>query len=264
MRIGFDVSGTDRPTTHEIGHDVGHGVQPVPAADAALVRPARRSCARRRGGRVRRHDRHGPPRPAVGRRPADVRGDRHDDLARRAHRAPATRLTRALRRLPSPGRARAPGGLDRPRLRRPLRARHRMGLGTRRAGDVRRRYDGGAPTGSRGCARRSRCSARARAGETVDYDGCYHRFSGARQDPPPVGRIPIVIGGTGPKTLALVRDFADWWNVHVGHLDRLDALRSQVGDARVSIQQMVAIVPAAGTAMPSPPSHNDGSGSRTR
>jgi alkanesulfonate monooxygenase SsuD/methylene tetrahydromethanopterin reductase-like flavin-dependent oxidoreductase (luciferase family) len=84
------------------------------------------------------------------------------------------------------------------------------------------------------------------AGETIDYDGCYHRFSGARQDPRPLGRIPIVIGGTGPKTLALVRDFGDWWNVHVGHLDRLDALRSQVGDARVSIQQMVAIVPRGG------------------
>ena len=80
------------------------------------------------------------------------------------------------------------------------------------------------------------------AGEVVDYDGRYHQLHGARQEPRPLGRIPIVIGGTGPKTLALVRDHADWWNVHVGQLHRLEELRPQVGDSRVSIQQMVAYV----------------------
>jgi alkanesulfonate monooxygenase SsuD/methylene tetrahydromethanopterin reductase-like flavin-dependent oxidoreductase (luciferase family) len=80
------------------------------------------------------------------------------------------------------------------------------------------------------------------AGEVVDYDGRYHQLRGARQVPLPLGRIPIVIGGTGRKTLALVREFADWWNVHVGHLDKLDELRDQAGNARVSIQQMVAFV----------------------
>jgi alkanesulfonate monooxygenase SsuD/methylene tetrahydromethanopterin reductase-like flavin-dependent oxidoreductase (luciferase family) len=79
-------------------------------------------------------------------------------------------------------------------------------------------------------------------GEVVDYHGRYHTLRGARQAPVPVGHIPIVIGGTGPKTLALVRDFADWWNVHVGQIGKLDELRSQVGEARVSIQQMVALV----------------------
>jgi len=80
------------------------------------------------------------------------------------------------------------------------------------------------------------------AGEVVDYDGRYHQLRGARQEPLPLGHIPIVIGGTGRKTLALVREFADWWNVHVGSLEKLDELRSHVGDARVSIQQMVALV----------------------
>jgi len=84
------------------------------------------------------------------------------------------------------------------------------------------------------------------AGETVDYDGRYHQLRRARQQPLPLGRIPIVIGGTGPRTLALVRDFADWWNVHVGDLDKADELRSRVGDARVSIQQMVALVGRGG------------------
>jgi len=80
------------------------------------------------------------------------------------------------------------------------------------------------------------------AGEVVDHDGEHHQLRGARQEPRPLGHIPIVIGGTGPKTLALVRDFADWWNVHVGDLHKVDDLRGEVGEARVSIQQMVALV----------------------
>ncbi|MFN8035491.1 MAG: LLM class flavin-dependent oxidoreductase [Acidimicrobiia bacterium] len=84
------------------------------------------------------------------------------------------------------------------------------------------------------------------AGEIVDYDGDHHRLEGARQEPRPLGRIPIVIGGKGPRTLALVREFADWWNVDIGGLRRLDELRPHVGDARVSIQQMVALVPRGG------------------
>lgn len=81
------------------------------------------------------------------------------------------------------------------------------------------------------------------AGETVDFDGEYVQLRGARQEPRPLGAVPIVIGGTGPKTLALVRDFADWWNVHTGEVGRVPELRERVGDARVSIQQMIAFVP---------------------
>jgi alkanesulfonate monooxygenase SsuD/methylene tetrahydromethanopterin reductase-like flavin-dependent oxidoreductase (luciferase family) len=80
------------------------------------------------------------------------------------------------------------------------------------------------------------------AGETVDYDGEFHQLRGAAQALRPLGPIPIVIGGVGPKTLALVREFADWWNVHTGLTDRVPELRSEVGSARVSIQQMVAYV----------------------
>lgn len=82
------------------------------------------------------------------------------------------------------------------------------------------------------------------AGETVDFEGEYLQLKGARQAPQPLGHIPIVIGGTGPKTLALVRDFADWWNVHTGALDRVPELKDQVGDAGVSIQQRVSFVPS--------------------
>lgn len=81
------------------------------------------------------------------------------------------------------------------------------------------------------------------AGETIDYDGEFHHMEGARQAPVPLTKIPIVIGGVGKKTLALVREHADWWNVHIGMIDRVPELKDQVGDARVSIQQMVAFVP---------------------
>ena len=84
------------------------------------------------------------------------------------------------------------------------------------------------------------------AGETVDYYGEFHQLQGARQEPKPLGHIPIVIGGTGKKTLALVRDHADWWNVHIGKLNEVDELRTHVGAARVSIQQMIALVPVGG------------------
>ena len=80
------------------------------------------------------------------------------------------------------------------------------------------------------------------AGEVVDHEGQHHQLQGARQEPRPLGHIPIVIGGSGPKTLALVREHADWWNVHIADVRRLDELRPQAGDARVSIQQMVAFV----------------------
>ena len=71
----------------------------------------------------------------------------------------AGRIARALRRVPPPGRAGASSGVDRPRVRRPLRARHRMGLGTRGVHDVRCRLDRAAracrsaPRDARGRAR---------------------------------------------------------------------------------------------------------------
>lgn len=89
------------------------------------------------------------------------------------------------------------------------------------------------------------------AGETVDYDGEFHHLRGAVLAPRPLSRIPVLIGGSGPKTLALVREFADWWNLDLRHRDKLAAdkfeqLKSQIGNARVSIQQMVAYVPRGG------------------
>jgi alkanesulfonate monooxygenase SsuD/methylene tetrahydromethanopterin reductase-like flavin-dependent oxidoreductase (luciferase family) len=84
-------------------------------------------------------------------------------------------------------------------------------------------------------------------GDPVDFDGRFHSLRQAQQQPTPLDRIPIVIGGAGPKTLALVREHADWWNLSVDKIDRLEELRPQVGAARPSIQQMVTYVPDPAT-----------------
>ena len=82
------------------------------------------------------------------------------------------------------------------------------------------------------------------SGERVDYRGEFFRLEGAVQAPCPLTSIPIVIGGGGPKTLAIVRDHADWWNLDIRYKDKysgseFDKLRSQIGNARVSLQVMV-------------------------
>lgn len=82
------------------------------------------------------------------------------------------------------------------------------------------------------------------SGETVDFDGEFHHLRGAMQRPVPVGHIPIVIGATGKKTLELVARHADWWNLQIGNLHRLEELRAQTGDARTSVQQMVCFIPS--------------------
>lgn len=81
------------------------------------------------------------------------------------------------------------------------------------------------------------------SGEVVDHRGEHFTLVGAQQRPTPTGPIPITIGGVGPRTLALVREHADWWNLPIHELERLDELRGQVGDARVSVQPMVAVLP---------------------
>jgi alkanesulfonate monooxygenase SsuD/methylene tetrahydromethanopterin reductase-like flavin-dependent oxidoreductase (luciferase family) len=85
------------------------------------------------------------------------------------------------------------------------------------------------------------------SGETVDYDGQFHKLRGALLAPKPLDRIPILIGGSGPKTLALVRKHADWWNLDTRYGDKLygqefEDLRAQIGTARISVQQKVAHV----------------------
>lgn len=80
------------------------------------------------------------------------------------------------------------------------------------------------------------------SGERVDYAGEYFTLHGAMQQPTPLKPIPLTVGGVGKRTLALVNEYADWWNVPVHALDQIDAKRDQAGDARISMQLMVALI----------------------
>jgi len=62
------------------------------------------------------------------------------------------------------------------------------------------------------------------------------------QSPLPTHPIPLILGGTGPRMMELVRRYADWWNIPANHIDRLAELAPATGSARVSIQQMVGFV----------------------
>jgi hypothetical protein len=42
--------------------------------------------------------------------------------------------------------------------------------------------------------------------------------------------------------MELVAAHADWWNIHVGILDKLEPMRARAGAARVSVQVQVAYV----------------------
>ena len=81
-------------------------------------------------------------------------------------------------------------------------------------------------------------------GEVVDFEGEYHTLRAAQQNPTPLGSLPIIIGGAGERTLQVVAAHADWWNLPIYALDRLDELRPLAGSARVSTQEMIAFVPS--------------------
>jgi alkanesulfonate monooxygenase SsuD/methylene tetrahydromethanopterin reductase-like flavin-dependent oxidoreductase (luciferase family) len=81
------------------------------------------------------------------------------------------------------------------------------------------------------------------SGETVDYDGVFHHLRGAQQLPAPTRKIPILIGGGGPRTMELVARHADWWNLPGNIADRLSELRPAAGTARASLQTIVGFIP---------------------
>jgi alkanesulfonate monooxygenase SsuD/methylene tetrahydromethanopterin reductase-like flavin-dependent oxidoreductase (luciferase family) len=81
------------------------------------------------------------------------------------------------------------------------------------------------------------------SGEPVAYHGRYHVLRDVAALPVPTAPIPITIGGAGPRLLDLVAEYADWWNLPIGRLPDLEALRPRAGKARVSVQQLVCLVP---------------------
>jgi len=81
------------------------------------------------------------------------------------------------------------------------------------------------------------------AGEVFDYDGAHYHLRGAVGRPTPLqARVPIMIGGAGPKlTMPLVAAYADWWNCPTYAIDRLDELVPLAGSARISAQHPLGL-----------------------
>jgi alkanesulfonate monooxygenase SsuD/methylene tetrahydromethanopterin reductase-like flavin-dependent oxidoreductase (luciferase family) len=81
------------------------------------------------------------------------------------------------------------------------------------------------------------------AGEPFDYDGEHFQLRGAIGRPVPLqSRVPIMIGGAGPKlTMPLVAAHADWWNCPTYAIDRLAELAPLAGSARISAQHPLGL-----------------------
>jgi alkanesulfonate monooxygenase SsuD/methylene tetrahydromethanopterin reductase-like flavin-dependent oxidoreductase (luciferase family) len=77
------------------------------------------------------------------------------------------------------------------------------------------------------------------SGEQFDYAGEFHTMTAAMQRPTPLSAIPVIVGGAGKRTLQQVAKHADWWNLPIYALDKLDELRPSTGAARVSTQEMI-------------------------
>lgn len=91
-------------------------------------------------------------------------------------------------------------------------------------------------------------------GETASLDGTWYQASNAMNQPPPVSKVPVMIGGSGEKkTLRMVAQYADESNlicddgdighkleVLAGHCDRVGRDRSEIV---VSKQKNVCIAP---------------------
>jgi alkanesulfonate monooxygenase SsuD/methylene tetrahydromethanopterin reductase-like flavin-dependent oxidoreductase (luciferase family) len=84
-------------------------------------------------------------------------------------------------------------------------------------------------------------------GQPVDFEGEFFTLHGAQLSPRPLaGRIPVLIGGGGPRlTMPLVARYADWWNCPGYAFDRLDQLRPLAGKARISSQHPVGLAATA-------------------
>ena len=80
-------------------------------------------------------------------------------------------------------------------------------------------------------------------GDIVDYLGEDFTLIGAQQRPVPTRRVTVTVGGVGKRTLEIARAHADWLNVPIHHLDKLDDLRGRLGHLRVSTQPMIALLP---------------------
>ncbi|MER5265709.1 LLM class F420-dependent oxidoreductase [Actinosynnema sp. NPDC002837] len=92
------------------------------------------------------------------------------------------------------------------------------------------------------------------AGQTYDFDGKHYTLADSPALPKPVGRIPVVVGGTGRKrTPALAAKFADEFNLPFQPMDsavevlaRVDAACAEIGRDPAEITRSAALVVCVG------------------
>ncbi|MET9341929.1 LLM class flavin-dependent oxidoreductase [Nonomuraea sp. NPDC003804] len=73
------------------------------------------------------------------------------------------------------------------------------------------------------------------SGEPVDFHGAYFAVRDEQAGPPAIQRpLPLYVGGTGPRTLELVRTKAEWWNCWAPDRHRLAELIPRARPARIS------------------------------
>ncbi|MEU4764564.1 LLM class F420-dependent oxidoreductase [Actinosynnema sp. NPDC023794] len=92
------------------------------------------------------------------------------------------------------------------------------------------------------------------AGQTYDFDGKHYTLADSPALPKPVGRIPVLVGGTGRKrTPALAAKFADEFNLPFQPVDnavevlaRVDAACAEIGRDPAEITRSAALVVCVG------------------
>ncbi|HEX2047652.1 MAG TPA: LLM class flavin-dependent oxidoreductase [Acidimicrobiales bacterium] len=79
-------------------------------------------------------------------------------------------------------------------------------------------------------------------GGEIDFEGEHYTVRATCSGPTAVqSPVPLFIGGTGPATMELVRDYADWWNCPSAGRKDLSTLVPAAGRARVSANYSLAI-----------------------
>jgi alkanesulfonate monooxygenase SsuD/methylene tetrahydromethanopterin reductase-like flavin-dependent oxidoreductase (luciferase family) len=77
------------------------------------------------------------------------------------------------------------------------------------------------------------------AGKPFTFDGQFVRVEDAVNLPAPSRRLPLAVGGTGPRLLRIAGRLADEWNCPSSALDRFEQLRLGVDDAAAAMGRAV-------------------------
>lgn len=78
--------------------------------------------------------------------------------------------------------------------------------------------------------------------DNVTFAGKHHQLENVTLNPKPVSPIPIIVGGSGPRTAAVASKHADYWNFRIHEVGSYDEARRRAGNAKLSTQNMVTFI----------------------